>query len=141
MYKKILIPIDLDQESSWQRALPVVRELISAFGAQPHAMTVLPALRTGFVGSYFPADFEEKAHADAYRRLQELIRDQMPGMEVECHVGLGAIYREIIDQAEQISADLIVMASHRPELKDYLIGPNAANVVRHAPMSVLVVRD
>jgi nucleotide-binding universal stress UspA family protein len=36
---------------------------------------------------------------------------------------------------------MIVMASHRPELKDYLLGPNAARVVRHAECSVLVVRN
>jgi nucleotide-binding universal stress UspA family protein len=36
---------------------------------------------------------------------------------------------------------VIVLASHRPELKDYLLGPNAARVVRHAKCSVLVVRD
>ena len=33
------------------------------------------------------------------------------------------------------------MASHRPELRDYLIGPNAARVMRHADASVLVVRE
>ena len=41
---------------------------------------------------------------------------------------------------EAYKPDLIVMASHRPELKDYLIGPNAARVVRHADCSVQVVR-
>jgi nucleotide-binding universal stress UspA family protein len=33
------------------------------------------------------------------------------------------------------------MASHRPELSDYLLGPNAARIVRHAKQSVLVVRE
>jgi len=33
-----------------------------------------------------------------------------------------------------------VLASHRPDLKDYLLGPNAARVVRHADRSVFVVR-
>jgi nucleotide-binding universal stress UspA family protein len=35
---------------------------------------------------------------------------------------------------------MIVMASHRPEMSDYLLGANAARVVRHAKISVLVVR-
>ena len=43
--------------------------------------------------------------------------------------------------ADETNADLIVMASHRPELKDFLLGPNAARVVRHANCSVLVVRE
>ncbi len=35
---------------------------------------------------------------------------------------------------------MIVMASHRPEMSDYLLGPNAARVVRHARRSVSVIR-
>ena len=31
------------------------------------------------------------------------------------------------------------MVSHRPELQDYLLGPNAARVVRQPTKSVLVV--
>ena len=50
------------------------------------------------------------------------------------------MYEVILAVAKGIDADLIVMASHRPELKDYLLGPNAARVVRHADQSVLVVR-
>jgi len=42
---------------------------------------------------------------------------------------------------ERIGADLIVLASHRPAMKDYLLGANASRVVRHAPCSVFVVRD
>ena len=53
----------------------------------------------------------------------------------------GTIYSEILKVAEDCSADLIIMASHRPELKDYMLGPNASRVVRHANCSVLVVRD
>jgi len=32
------------------------------------------------------------------------------------------------------------MASHRPALKDFLLGPNAAKVVRHAKCAVMVIR-
>ena len=56
-------------------------------------------------------------------------------------VGHGSIYQEILSCAKKIGADLIVMASHRPELEDYLIGPNASRVTRHANCSVMVVRD
>ena len=52
----------------------------------------------------------------------------------------GTAYEEILTTARSFGADLIVMASHRPELKDYLLGPNAARVVRHSDVSVLVVR-
>ncbi|MFV2033769.1 MAG: universal stress protein, partial [Halocynthiibacter sp.] len=51
------------------------------------------------------------------------------------------IYKTILTTADAIGCDLIVMASHRPEMQDYLLGPNAARVVRHANQSVFVVRD
>jgi nucleotide-binding universal stress UspA family protein len=56
-------------------------------------------------------------------------------------VACGTIYEEILTFAGKHGIDMIVMASHRPELKDYLLGPNAARVVRHAECSVLVVRN
>jgi nucleotide-binding universal stress UspA family protein len=141
MYKTILVPIDLDQQSSWEKALPVAVEYSRIFGARLHAVTVLPDFGAGVVGSYFPADFEERVRAEAEEKLRALLRDKVPSdLEVACHVAHGTVYEEILRLADEIDADLIVMASHRPELKDYLIGPNAARVVRHADVSVLVVR-
>ena len=55
-------------------------------------------------------------------------------------VTAGNVYESIINVGKKIHADLIVMSAHRPELKDYLLGPNAARVVRHSDRSVLVVR-
>ncbi len=141
MYKTILVPIDLDQESSWQKALPIAVEHSKIFGAHLHAMTVLPDFGSGVVGSYFPPDFVEKATAEVRQKLEALVRSKVPSdLDVACHVAQGTVYQEILRLAGDIGADLVVMASHRPELKDYLIGPNAARVVRHADISVLVVR-
>ncbi|MES2700112.1 MAG: universal stress protein [Pseudomonadota bacterium] len=47
----------------------------------------------------------------------------------------------MLEIASTIEADLIVLASHRPQMKDFLIGENAERVVRHARLSVMVVRD
>ena len=52
----------------------------------------------------------------------------------------GHAYNTILDEAEKSGADLIIIASHRPGLQDYLLGSTAAKVVRHANCSVLVVR-
>ncbi len=141
MYNTILVPIDLDQQSSWDKALPIAMEYAQIFGARLHAVTVLPVFGAGVVGSYFPPDFEERASAEAKEKLTALMAEIVPSnIEVTCHVAHGTTYEEILHLAPEIGADLIVMASHRPELKDYLIGPNAARVVRHADISVLVVR-
>ena len=71
----------------------------------------------------------------------QALADRIPdSIRVQHIVGEGTIYKTIIETADQIGADLIIMGSHRPELQDYLLGPNAARVVRHSAKSVLVVR-
>lgn len=141
MYKEILVPVDLEQESSWKKALPLAVEYCQILGARLHLMTVLPTLGSNLLGAYFPPDFDEKTIAEARRRIAELAATVSRNIAVDTRVTRGTIYEEILATAEDIGADLIVMASHRPELKDYLLGPNAARVVRHAPISVLVVRE
>lgn len=142
MYKRILLPIDLDQESSWQKALPVAREYCQIFGASLDLLTVIPDFGVGLVGNYFPPDFEEKASAEALARLESLARERLAGgITTRCHVAHGTVYEQILETARALDIDLIVMASHRPELSDYLLGPNAARVVRHSDVSVLVVRN
>lgn len=141
MYKRILLPIDLDQESSWLKALPVASEYCQIFGARLYLMTVVPEFGAGMIGSFFPPDFEEKAVAEARGRIEALAREKVSAnIKVSCHVARGTVYEEILAGARDLKADLIVMASHRPELRDYLLGPNAARVVRHSDISVLVVR-
>ena len=77
----------------------------------------------------------------ARTRLARLADDCAEGGEVETHVTSGSVYGGILEVAERCGADLIVLASHRPEMKDYLLGANASRVVRHARCSVMVVRE
>ncbi len=142
MYKDILLPIDLNHASSWSKALPVALEHCRKFGSRLHVVTVLPDFGMSIVGSYFPEGFEQKHREEAVKRLHEFVASHVPKeIEAQHIVVEGTTYKEILAVAEQIGADLIVMASHRPELSDYLLGPNAERVVRHTKRSVLVVRD
>jgi len=93
------------------------------------------------VASFFPKDFSSNALAEAKENLATFVADNIPdGVEVARHVLHGNIYKEILAVADAIKADMIVMASHRAEMQDYLLGPNAARVVRHAKQSVTVIR-
>lgn len=141
MYKEILLAIDLGEESSWEKALPAAVELCRTSGARLHALTVVPELGPSIVSGYFPEDYLARMIADATTRLNELLDAELPeGIQARPIVTQGTVYKVIIDTADGIDADLIVMASHRPERRDYLLGPNAARVVRHSDTSVLVVR-
>ncbi len=141
MYKEILLAIDLEDESSWRKALPAAVELCRASGARLHALTVVPELGPSIVSGFFPEDYEARMIADAGKRLNDLMESELPeGVKARPIVAQGTVYKIVIDTAAGIAADLIVMASHRPERSDYLLGPNAARVVRHSNKSVLVVR-
>ncbi len=69
------------------------------------------------------------------------MQDHVPAdIDATPHVLHGAIYKGILDTADATGCGVIVLASHRPEITDYLLGPNASRVVRHASQSVFVVR-
>lgn len=142
MFRAVLVPVDLNEESSWKQALPAATFQLRGSGGSLHVMTVLPNFGESIVGSYFPPDFAEQSRAAALTALEALCAQNVPSeISVVCAARTGTIYREIMRYADEAERDLIVMASHRPELSDYLLGPNAARVVRHARQSVLVVRD
>lgn len=141
MYRNILVPIDLSEPSSWQKALPVAIEMSRTFGAQIHVMTVVRDLDAIWRSQYSLSIYESMI-SEAETRLASTIADSIPqDLAVKRSVGHGSIYAEVLRTARESGADLIIMASHRPQMKDFLIGANAARVVRHARCSVLVVRE
>lgn len=97
---------------------------------------------TQLLESYVHTDVRAREVAEAQQRLRKFVETQVPGAsEVELLNTNGSIYSEILADAERSGANLIVIASHQPELSDYLLGSNAAKVVRHAKCDVYVVRN
>ncbi len=142
MYKKILSAIDFSDESSWGKTVPTAIELCRSTGAHLTLLIVIPDFGMSIVSQHFPKDYAENALAETRTKLGVFASEHIPdGIKKTLMVSQGTIYEEIIRAAEKVSADLVVVASHRPSLKDYLLGPNAARVVRHFKRSVLVVRD
>ncbi len=141
MFKKILFPIDLNEPASWRHALPVAIAEAGGEGATLHVLTVLPEF-SAQVSQYFAPTAREKLRAASVSELAEFVAKHVPqGIACQQVVSEGTVYEEIISAAEAIDADLIVMASHKPDaMRDFLLGANAAQVVRHCPRSVLVVR-
>ncbi|MBO6782584.1 MAG: universal stress protein [Alphaproteobacteria bacterium] len=141
MYKQILLPVDLEDDDSWRRALPVAAEYAKAFDATLHVMTVVPDFGMSVVGSFFPKGFAEKAIAETGTRLHAFVDANIPdGIAVQHVVKHGRVYEEIIHSANELDVDLIVISAHHPDASDFLLGPNAARVARHAEQSVLIVR-
>ena len=139
--KTILLPVDVFHATGWEGAVKHAVSLARQNDAELHVLTVIPDFGMPMVGSFFPKDFSKNALTDAEASLAKFVEDNIAdGVKVIRHVKHGTIYKEILAVADAVGADMIVMASHRPEMRDYLLGPNAARVVRHAHQSVTVIR-
>ena len=138
MFKSILIAIDLDDPSSWSRALPIALPLARASGARLTLGTVITG-REAMADQWSPSGYRERIEI-ARVRLRGLC-DGFGDQPHDILVGSGRIGPGILELADKADADLIILASHRPGLRDYVLGGNAAQVVNHAPCSVLVVRE
>ncbi|WP_127520381.1 universal stress protein [Mesorhizobium sp. Z1-4] len=140
MYKSILLPIDLSAPASWSQSLPAARHMMGE-GGTLHVLTVVPDFGMSVVGSFFEKGFEKKALRQVGEKLAAWVGSNVEeGIDVHPHVTHGRVYEQIINAADKLNVDAIVIAAHTPELADYLLGPNAARVVRHAKQSVFVVR-
>lgn len=140
MYRSILVPVDLNEASSWAKAIPAAVSLCQCFKASLTLCTVVPDGRLMLDAQWSPIGFDELL--EKVRARLNSLGDTIQGAgPIRRHVETGSIYAGILDIASRIGADLIVLAAHRPAMKDYLLGTNAARVVRHARCSVLVVRD
>jgi nucleotide-binding universal stress UspA family protein len=140
MFNDVLFAVDLDDEHSWKKALPKAIELCGDSG-NLHLLTVVPAFGLSLISQYFPADFEQTTLTASKEALRAFIDKHVPEkVSSRAIVAQGRAYEQILRIADEIGCDAIVMAAGNPDLAQYLLGPNAARVVRHATCSVLVVR-
>jgi nucleotide-binding universal stress UspA family protein len=142
MYKNILFPIDISEESSWKIALTTVLELAQAFKPTVHVLSVVPEYGMRVIAQFFPENAEDMLIKNATEALHQFTKHHIPdAIDTRHIVTQGTVYEAILNIADHCSADVIVMAASRPKLQNYLLGSNTAHVVRHASRSVLVVRN
>jgi nucleotide-binding universal stress UspA family protein len=134
MYKKILVPMALDHGHGF-RAIEVARRL-RAEGGEIIALHVIEQVPS-FAGLYVTDKNDTEIRRLAEEAISERIGDQK---DAETVVIVGHPGRSITEHAKEIGADCIIVGSHKPGLKDFLLGSTAARIVRHSPCSVHVLR-
>ena len=143
MYKQILVPIDLSDPELAKPAIANAVMMARQNDGTIRLVNVLP-LTPVMLAEYVPPDFEVQQRKAAEDAIAIIAKET--GLEpsrVSTTVRQGGIYQEILEEANNIHADLIVMSSHRPQrhaVRTYFLGSNAGHVVRYANCSVLVVR-
>ena len=73
-------------------------------------------------------------------QLSDMVTRCAQGAQIERHVAEGVAYRTIVDEADRLGADLIIVGTHgRTGLPHLLLGSVARRVVRMASVPVLTV--
>lgn len=141
-YKKILLPVDINDKDSWQKTLPTAISLINNhLDCELHILSVIPNFGMSMMEEYFPTGWKKEIKAKTLTELESIVSKALPA-EIKCSLSVerGVVYQVILETATKIEADLIIISSGHPSRKDYLLGPNVAKVTRHAEISVLVCR-
>lgn len=139
MFDKVLIPVDVSVPEDAHRLLNAAQEMTRTWNCACHVVTVIPNVGMPIVGSYFDENFENQRKSKVSQDFEALVTAS--GIDAARHVLTGTVYDNVINLANKLDIDLIIIGAHQPELRDYLLGSNAARVVRHAKQAVLVLRD
>ncbi len=136
MYKSILVAVDIGHAEHAQGLIEKALSLRDAGGTVRlvYVLEDVPA----YIAAEIPRETLATRQAEAEADLRRIAESY--GAGIACEVRSGSAAAGILDAAAETGADLIMLASHRPDLRDYFIGSTASRVVRHAQCSVLVVR-
>ncbi|MFZ9500403.1 MAG: universal stress protein [Beijerinckiaceae bacterium] len=141
MFKTILAPIDLSDLAVASPAIDAAVRMAEWSGGALRLVNVQQMLPATYM-DYVPADFDAQQREWAEGELRKIaLKVALPRERVSWTVRIGGVYPEILAEADEWGADLIIVGSHRPAMSTYLLGSNAKTIVRHAKCSVLVVRD
>ncbi|MCI2394016.1 universal stress protein [Aliiroseovarius sediminis] len=137
MFKKILAPVDLYHADKLDKALTATGELARVYGAEVCYVGV-----TGSTPSELARTPEQYA-----RKLKEFAREQGEkfGVTTSSHTIVShdpavQMNHELAAAVEDVGADLIVMATHPPDVTDYLWSGNGAHLAAHSDASVMLIR-
>lgn len=76
----------------------------------------------------------------AKKELKIIERFDLPEDRMQTHICIGTPRDVILQVADEVNADLIVIGSRNPEDDSYYLGSTAADITRYAKRSVMVVR-
>lgn len=141
MYKRILVPVNLADLDLAKPAIDIALKMAQASDASIRLVNVLSMMPL-MLADYVPPDSNEQQRTSSEEALASIAREcGLPPGKMSSIVRRGGIYHEVLEEAKAMGADLIVMSSHHPAMRNYFLGSNAGYVVRYTKCSVLVVRN
>lgn len=138
MYNHILVAIDPYNPAQVDEAITAAKKLRSEQGTIT-LVTVLANIPP-YAAEYVPVGQLELNRQAAEAKLKAFA-DGNGDLEILATSNASSAGAALVELSVENEADLIIIASHRPGLKDYFLGSTAERVVRHAPCAVHVLRE
>lgn len=140
LYHKILLAVDLHPKcdaSPIKKALAIAKET----GASLYLMHVIEHIPAYSLGQAYPSivELEDEILKEATKELAKLgHRYDIPASHQL--IAMGSPKGLIIEKAEELKTDLIIVGSHGRHGLALLMGSTASAILSHAPCDVLAVR-
>ena len=142
MFRKILLPIDVAEPEIAKEAIEAALALAKAFDSQLRLIHVTSPVVVASPMAVIPQAVYDELGVYEKSELQRLAAPiDLPKTAISTVVRIGAVYPELLSEAEEWGADLIIVGAHKRSMATYLLGSSAAAIVRHAACTVMVVRS
>ena len=141
MFKKILVPIDVDYPKTAAAVYQEAAKIAKLSGAEIRLVSVMPGFGMPIVASYISDEVRQEA-TDRFREsLEKFIEDNCEET-VSSSIRTGKNWEEIIKAADKWGADLIVVYhNRRREINEVFSGSCSQRVSDNANCSVLRLRN
>lgn len=134
--QKIVVPIDFSEMS--EKAIKKAQDIAPDCSAihLVHVLYPLHAVSPGVVWG----EMNDAKREEAVKKSFEKFLKDYDCQEVTTEVRFGHPGEEIVDYADEIAADLIIVPSHGHHgMKRFVLGSVAEKIIRHAKCPVLVL--
>ena len=141
MFKKILVPIDIDRPNAAKAVYDCASEIAEQSGAEIKLISVMPGFGMPIVASYISNEVRNEAK-DHFKDAFKTFINENCDESVTYNVRTGKHWREVVKMAEKWEADLIIVYhNRRREINEMFSHTCAQNIYHHAPCSVLRLRN
>ena len=138
MYKKIMVPVDLVHIERLEKALVTASDLSKLYGIPVCYVGVSAALPSQI--AHNPAEFTVKMEVFGKTQADKYDLQDVTTAAYISHDPAVDLDNTLMKAAEEIGADLVVMASHIPGLVEHIFASNAGYLASYAKVSVFVIR-
>lgn len=137
MFKTLMVPVDLAHPERLERALSTAALVARASGGSIHLVAVTMSGPTQL--AHTPEEFDTKFEAFAAEQgalsntemLAHTVLSNDPAIDLDAL---------LIETADALDADLVVMATHIPGAAEYVFASHGGHLAAHAKQSVLLIR-